>query len=131
MPGRPRIFLLAVVFALAGCVTVPTSVSDRLFFGRAVPGGGEVTDAQWNAFVAEVIVPRFPDGFTIWRGQGHWKGDDGVPVSEPAMILEVVHPRDPAIDAKIDEIARAYRERFNQDAVLGVRVPATGRLWRR
>ncbi len=120
-----------VLLALAGCATTPATVSDRLFFGRAIPGGGEVTEAQWSAFVAEVVVPRFPEGFTVWRGSGHWKGDDGAGVSEQTCVLEVTHRVSPAVDAKLDEIARAYRQRFNQDAVMQVRSPAEQTFWRR
>ena len=127
----PRRLLFVVLLALAGCATAPSTVSDRVFFGRAIPGGGEVTEAQWNAFVAEVIVPRFPQGFTIWRGSGHWKGDDGAAVSEQTCVLEVMHGPDPAVDAKLEEIARAYRQRFNQDAVILVRTPAEQTIWRR
>jgi hypothetical protein len=119
------------VLALAGCATPASTVSDRLFFGRSIPGGGEVSDAQWNAFVTEVIMPRFPDGFTVWRGSGHWKGNDGASVSEDASVLEVVHARDAATNAKLAEIAQAYRQRFNQEAVMGVRTPVEQTLWRR
>jgi hypothetical protein len=127
----PRTLLFAVLLGFAGCASVPSTVSDRLFFGRAIPAGGEVTEAQWSAFVAEVITPRFPEGFTVWRGSGHWKGDDGAAVSEQTCVLEVVHGSDPAIDAKLDEIARAYRQRFNQDAVMRIRTPAEQSFSRR
>lgn len=125
-----RLLLLVALLASAGCAT-PTQVSDRLFFGRAIPGGGNVSEKQWNAFVAQVIVPRFPDGFTILRGSGHWKGDDGKAVSEQSWVLEVVHKDDPLIDAKVAEIARAYRECFKQDAVMCVRTPAGTTFYRR
>lgn len=131
MPRLLPTFLIVVVLALAGCATPSTTVSDRLFFGRTIPGGGEITEAQWNTFVAEVIVPRFPDGFTVWRGSGHWKGDDGAHVSEDASVFEVVHHVDAATDAKVAEIAQAYRQRFNQEAVLQIRTPAEQTLWRR
>lgn len=106
-------------------------VSDRLFFGRSIPGGGEVTEAQWKSFVADVIEPRFPDGFALWRGSGYWKGDDGVEVSEQTCVLEVFHRPDPAADKKLAEIARAYRQQFNQDAVILTRTPIEETLWRR
>ena len=131
MPRFPRIIFLVALLAFAGCATAPSEVSDRLFFGLAIPGGGEVTEAQWNAFVADTIVPRFPQGFTIWQGAGHWKGDDGVPVSEQTRVLELVHGKDAAIDAKLEEIARTYRQRFNQDAVMGIRTPAGMTFWKR
>ena len=126
---RPLVFV--VMLAVACCATAPTAFSDRLFFGRSIPGGGDVTEAQWNAFVQEVIVPRFPEGFTLWRGSGHWRGDDGAAVSEPASVLEVVHPATPSADAKLREIAQIYRQRFNQEAVLFVRSPIEQTLWRR
>lgn len=128
---RTWLILIAALGLLAGCATAPSTVDDRLFFGRSIPGGGEVSEAQWNAFVAEVIVPRFPEGFTIWRGSGHWKGDDGAAVSESPCVLEVVHGTDPAIERRFEEIATAYRTRFNQDAVMRLRSPAQQSFWRR
>jgi hypothetical protein len=116
---------------MAGCATAGTAVDDRLFFGRAIPGGGDVTEAQWNTFLAEVVTPRFPDGYTVWRGAGSWKGDDGKVVSEQSSVLEIVHGPDPKIDTKLDEIARAYRQQFNQDAVMRIRTPADMTFWRR
>jgi hypothetical protein len=126
-----RTFLFVGLLAFAGCATAPSMVSDRLFFGRSIPGGGEVTEAQWNSFVADVIVPRFPEGFSLWRGSGHWRGDDGAAVSEQTCVLETYHRPDPAVNAKLDEIARAYRQRFNQDAVVLVRTPIEETWWRR
>ena len=37
-------------------------VADRLFFGRAIPGGGLVSEAEWTAFLAEVVTPASPTG---------------------------------------------------------------------
>jgi hypothetical protein len=119
------------LLAAAGCAAAPSMVSDRLFFGRAIPGGGQVTEAQWNSFVAEVIVPRFPGGFALWRGSGYWKGDNGVAASEPLCVLETWHRPDEAVNAKLAEIAKAYRERFNQDAVILARTPIEETFWRR
>jgi hypothetical protein len=131
MTSLMRILVIAAVLATTGCATVPSAIDDRLYFGRGIPGGGEVSDAQWNAFVAEVVVPRFPEGFTVLRGDGHWKGDDGTSVSEQSWVLEVVHENNPAADTKLAEIAQIYRERFNQDAVMRVRTRAELTFWRR
>lgn len=49
-----------------------TMVADRLFLGRQIPGGGMVSDADWTAFLAEVVTPRFPEGLTVWRAEGQW-----------------------------------------------------------
>lgn len=130
--GRRQVLpILLAAGLLAGCVATPPTVDDRLFFGRSIPGGGQVTEAQRNNFVAEVIAPRFHGGFTLWRASRHWQGDDGAAVSAQTCVLEVVHGADPAIEAKLAEIARAYRARFNQDVVMRIRSPADQTFWRR
>jgi hypothetical protein len=109
-----------VVLLLTACASAPlastATVADRLFCGMAIPGGGAVTQADLDRFVDEVVEPRFPDGFTIWRARGAWRGG-----SEDVTILEIVHPDDPARDAAVGEIASEYRRRFRQETVLRVR----------
>lgn len=93
-------------------------VSDRLFFGRSVPGGGMVSDAEWTAFVDSVITPRFPNGLTIWRAEGQWRESTGALARETVMVLEVLYPADSASDRAVREIAEEYKRRFRQEAVL-------------
>jgi hypothetical protein len=115
----------AVVLALllTACAHLPPPegavVADRLFCGLSIPGGGQVTQQELDAFIAEVVTPRFPEGFTIWRAKGQWRGGD-----EDSFVIEMVHPFDPKIDAAVHEIAEEYRRRFHQDAVMRVTVPA-------
>lgn len=94
-------------------------VSDRLFCGRSIPGGGEVTDADVQQFLDEVVTPRFPDGFTSWTATGNWRGDE-----EQTLVLEFIHPYGRSYDEKIREIAEEYRRRFRQQAVMRVTEPA-------
>lgn len=94
------------------------AVSDRLFCGRSIPGGGEVSDADIAKFLDEVVTPRFP-GFTSWTAIGSWQGEE-----EKTLVLEFIHPRGPAFDGKVREIAEEYRRRFRQQAVLRVTEPA-------
>jgi len=101
------------------------ALSDRLFCGLTIPGGGgEITEEQWRAFVAEEVTPRFPDGLTLWRAEGQWREADGEIVREPVLVIEIVHPHSLAIDAEINAIAVAYKQRFRQEAVMRVTVPA-------
>lgn len=92
-----------------------------MFFGRSIPGGGSVSDSEWSAFVAEVVTPRFPDGLTIYAATGQWREATGVLAREPVMVIEILHPANAATDAAIEEIMRAYREKFRQEAVMRVR----------
>jgi hypothetical protein len=126
---RQRRLMLALVFLLTACASVAPPVenaviADRLFCGRAIPGGGMVSDEDWNAFMRDVVTPRFPDGLTIWRAEGQWRGKDGEMVREPVMIIEILHPLGGAFDRAIGEIAAEYRRRFRQDAVMRVTMPA-------
>ena len=105
-------------------------VSDRLFFGRNIPAGGTVSDSAWEVFLAEAVTPRFPDGFTVWRTEGQWRGNDGSIVREPGFVLEVDHPAGQPPDSTFANIAAEYCRRFQQEAVLHVRAPAQQWLYR-
>ena len=136
--------VLIVATALGGCATSrpapqPTAAStasaastlavwDRLYFGRIIPTGGEVTDVALAQFLAEVVTPRFPDGFTVIHGEGQWRGKSGEIVRERCFILDLNHPNDSASDRRVEEIALEYKRRFAQEAVFHVRLPAEARL---
>ena len=117
-----RAAALALVVLLTACAH---TVSDRLFCGLSIPGGGSVSQAELDAFVEEVVATRFPDGFTVWRAHGHWKGGN-----EESLVIEIIHPRDPQSDARVRAIADEYRKRFRQEAVLRVTTPARMELAR-
>ena len=116
---RSRGFALALLL-LASCAH-DLWVTERLYFGRSIPGGGMVSDEEWSAFVAEVVTPRFPGGLTIHSANGQWREATGNIVREPVMVIEILHPPGDAADRAIEEIIRAYREKFRQEAVLRVR----------
>ena len=109
---------------LTACASVapriePAVLSDRLFCGLSIPGGGTVTQSDLDAFIKEVVEPRFPQGFTVWRARGHWRGGN-----EETMIVEIIHPISARDDDAVAEIADEYRRRFRQEAVLRVMMPA-------
>ncbi|HEY0156529.1 MAG TPA: DUF3574 domain-containing protein [Thermoanaerobaculia bacterium] len=117
-----RTAAVALTLLLAACAH-HGFVSDRLFCGLSIPGGGAVTQSEIDAFLAEEVEPRFPDGFTVWRARGQWKGGQ-----EETLVIEIVHARTPELDAAVRAIADAYRARFRQEAVLRVTSPAAMRL---
>ncbi|RDC66236.1 DUF3574 domain-containing protein [Adhaeribacter pallidiroseus] len=99
-------------------------VLDRLYFGRSMPNGKEVSGKDWNLFVDEVITPRFPDGLTQWEAAGQWQEEDGVITRESTFILEIVHPEGKTDDAKLNAIIQEYKKRFQQESVLRITHPA-------
>ena len=134
---RSLVATAMLVFVLGSCASrqgVPsadpaTTVADRLFLGREIPGGGSVSDAEWTAFLEDVVTPRFPDGLTVWRADGQWLDAQGLTIHEPVMVIEVLHSPGAEADAAIAEIANEYRRRFRQEAVLRVTVEAEMRLF--
>lgn len=109
--------------------TPPAFVADRLFFGRAIPGGGAVSDEAWAAFLREVVTPRFPEGLTVWRAEGQWTDAGGQLVRESVFVVEILHPAGVRADPSLATIAAEYKRRFRQGAVLRVATPALGILY--
>ena len=119
-----RIAATVLALYLTACASVapriePAVLSDRLFCGLSIPGGGTVTQSDLDAFIKEVVEPRFPQGFTVWRARGHWRGGN-----EDVMVVEIIHPISARDDDAVAEIADEYRRRFQQEAVLRVMMPA-------
>ncbi|HEU4883613.1 MAG TPA: DUF3574 domain-containing protein [Longimicrobium sp.] len=130
---RPLVIPLLLTACVPAVTAAPSTtppgaeqewLSDRLFFGRDIPGGGSVSEQDWSTFLAEVVTPRFPDGLTVLRGEGQWLGANGAVVSEPSFVVEVEHAPSAAADAALDEIAAEYKRRFRQEAVMRVRTRA-------
>jgi hypothetical protein len=96
-------------------------ISDRLFLGRDISGGEFVSDSAWNAFLTEIVTPRFPTGFTIWRAEGQWRDSTGAIVKENVFVLEVLHDEHREIEEEIIFIINHYKKRFRQEAVLRTR----------
>ncbi|MGA7726722.1 MAG: DUF3574 domain-containing protein [Opitutaceae bacterium] len=138
MKTTPVLFCLVVGFfaagALGGCATLQPSpaapahgvpelaIWERISFGRNIPRGGEVTEADWARFLAEVVEPRFPGGFAMIRGEGQWRSPSGEIVREQTYFLSLNHADDAKGDRLVEEIIREYKRRFSQEAVFRMRL---------
>jgi hypothetical protein len=100
-------------------------VRTELFFGRNKPDGTEVTEQQFDEFLAEVITPRFPEGLTVVQGRGQFLNSQGMLVREATVVLIVLYPLEQRRDrsAKLEEIRELYKEEFQQESVLRVDNP--------
>lgn len=128
---RLALLLTLAAAALAGCAhdAQPrceagsrSMVQERLYFGTQRPGGA-VSEAEWRAFVEDVVAVAFPDGFTSWDANGGWRGADGRQLREASHVVEIVRPVDARTEAAIARLMAEYTGRFDQEAVLRVRVP--------
>ena len=101
-------------------------VETRLFMGRDIPasaGGGEVSDADWQAFTNAEIIPRFEKGFTVLDSAGYWQGE-GCDVAdlpggcERSKVLLIQYAASAEAEAAIDATAKAYRAQFSQQSIM-------------
>ena len=85
-----------------------------------------VTDEEWERFLAEIVTPRFPDGFTILKGVGQYREKSGKIISEPSQILIFLYASKDKKEsrAKIEEIRNEYVKKFKQESVLRVDLPS-------
>jgi hypothetical protein len=135
-----RAFLLAGSLAVAGCAAAPPpfctqqealagcAVATQLFFGLSRPDGGTVDEAEWQAFLADTVTPRFPAGFTIIAADGQWR-DEGkaVILRESSRVLLIVHPAG-ADEAALAALIGGYKTRFRQQSVLRLDTKAIARF---
>jgi Protein of unknown function (DUF3574) len=55
----------------------PKFIKLDLFFGRNIPGGGEVSQEQFQEFINDVVTPRFPAGLTVFDTLGQFQNSTG------------------------------------------------------
>ena len=90
----------------------------ELFFGRNIRGRAPLADAEWAEFAAQVVTPNFPDGFTVFDGQGQWRNPaTGTIGHDPTKILLVAAKRTPDLAARLTAVIDAYKARFHQQSV--------------
>lgn len=92
----------------------------ELYLGRSKPDGSFVSDGEWERFLADVVTPRFPDGFTILQGTGQYREKSGKIISEPSQVLVFLYTKATKRESrrKIEEIRAAYVKQFSQESVL-------------
>jgi uncharacterized protein DUF3574 len=134
-----RILLAAALSALSGCggpAPAPPQAQAQpepykcllpgeqrmlvaeLFFGRSIPGRGPLTEAEWADFAARTVTPHFPDGFTVFDGEGQWRDPaTGRIAHERTKILLVAAKRQPDLTPRLSAVIDAYKAQFHQQSV--------------
>jgi hypothetical protein len=135
--------MVSAMIVIAGCAgraspsTAPSPscavgdtalVRDVLYFGRNRPGGGTVTDEEWQSFLDQVLTPRFPAGLTVVGATGQWKGKSGLVEQERSEVVTVFHSGDEAPRRAVLEVVVEYKRRFRQEAVLRERTHTCARF---
>jgi hypothetical protein len=94
-------------------------ILDQLYFGLETPNG-EVSKEEWKLFVKDVIMKRFPDGFTVIDGYGQWRDKNGKIIEEKTKVVEIAHENNFEKNSNVKEIIEEYKTKFFQESVLRV-----------
>ncbi|MEA5624664.1 DUF3574 domain-containing protein [Nostoc sp. UHCC 0251] len=97
-----------------------TNTSFFCFFGRNIPGDGEVSQSEFQAFVDSVITPRFPSGLTIFDANGQFQDSTGIIIEEPSKVISLIFEDTLDNETSINQIIEAYLQQFSQESVLTV-----------
>ncbi|HVS93177.1 MAG TPA: DUF3574 domain-containing protein [Mucilaginibacter sp.] len=96
-------------------------VETDLYFGLSKPGGGTVTEQEWNNFKNDQACRVFKEGNTIIDATGSWRDPKtGKSVTEPSRIVIYLHKNNAKISRQIDSLRQKYKTLFNQESVLRV-----------
>jgi len=101
----------------------------ELYFGTARPDG-VVSEEQFREFVDRYITPRFPDGLTLLKADGQFRGEDNEVVKEQSFVLILLYPFETFDESsrRIEKIRSLYKDLFDQESVLRVDDPFISRV---
>jgi len=115
-----------LMLGLAGCMSAPkpqgcpvgqaSLQTAQLFLGGKTPAAPAERDL--SRFVDQEVTPRFPDGVTVVRGGGQWKGSENRMIREASKVVLVVLPASGDSHGKVEAVRIAYRSKFKQDPVV-------------
>jgi hypothetical protein len=117
-----------LIASLGGCGASPPSSCAAgfgspaeiftLFLGRSVPGRGELTDWEWQAFLDNTVTANLPDGYTVWDASGGWMNPiTHKTIRESTKVLLVALPEAPDSLMAIERIRTTYQHEFQQQLV--------------
>ena len=90
----------------------------ELFFARSISERAPLSHAEWAAFAAQTVTPNFPEGFTVFDGEGQWRNPQtGLIARERTKILLVAAKREPDLAQRLSAVIDAYKARFHQQSV--------------
>jgi hypothetical protein len=89
-----------------------------LFFGKAIPGRGDLTDREWQSFLDDTVAADLPNGFTVLDANGAWMNPmTRKTIKEATKVVVAALPDVPDSLASINRVRTDYRIKFHQQLV--------------
>ncbi len=79
-----------------------------------------VTVEEFQNFIDTKVTPRFPDGLTLVKAEGHFRGASGIAEREDSRVLILLYELDRHSNDLIEQIREDYKAAFAQESVLRV-----------
>ena len=125
----------AISATLQGDVARPAAaqgwVRSELYFGvgSEEEAAGQVSEAQWRAFLDKEVTARFPDGLTVFDAYGQWLSRDRAEPSRlKSKVLVILHEDTPQRTADIQAIRLAWKQATKHQSVLWSKQAAEVRI---
>jgi len=96
----------------------PFWVQTMIYFGRDIPGGGTVSDGEFERFLEEVVTAEFPLGFTAFDAYGQMQNEDGSVEKQRTEVVLLVHEKTAANTEAVQRIIDSYRSSFGTPQVM-------------
>jgi hypothetical protein len=79
-----------------------------------------VSEAEFQGFLDDKITSAFPDGLTLLKGLGQFRGATSMTLEETSFLVILLYPADARRESstKIELIRQAYKDQFGQESVL-------------
>jgi hypothetical protein len=122
------------VMILASCGSRDDSrqtkwIRSEIFFGRIIPGGGQVSEEQFAAFLQDSVTKAFPVGMTVYDVYGQMERADGDIVRQDTKVVLLVHDGSQANEQAINDIISNYRSNFGNPQVMHLRTGTEPQFW--
>ena len=96
-------------------------VRTELYFGTARSDNQlPVSEAEFQGFLDKNITEAFPDGLTLLKGLGKFRGTNNVTIEEDSFLVILLYPAEARRESsvKIEQIRKDYKTKFGQESVL-------------
>src|SRR5690349_12212529 len=115
-----KVYWILMLVILTACST-GKMIETQLYFGQSKPGGGSITEKEWNAFKESEIQHVFKEGSTVISVSGNWYDPVAKKlITEPTYMVICFYKRSADLSKKIDSLREQYKRSFNQQSVLRV-----------
>jgi hypothetical protein len=101
----------------------PTWVQTVIYFGRNIPGGGLVSEEQFDKFLNDVVTKEFPKGLTAFDAYGQMQKDNGSVEKQSTKVVLLAHEKTSANSEAVKRIIDSYRKSFGTPQVMRTTIP--------